>query len=107
MYELGTFWNDNADLQSLCADNLNSTWWSNADSEAIDVDDDLKMESFVSDHGVHSDYRFSSGTAMLMLSGVVVMALLAVYTVMMRKRKKILMDAVHAASGEATDYGAV
>ena len=102
MYELGAFWNDNADLQSLCGANLNATWWSNAKSDS--------MASFVSDRVVHSEYRFSSGTVMLMLSAVVMMALLSIYTVIMRQRNKVLKDDdVHIVIGqaEATDYGAV
>ena len=39
-YELGTFWNDNDELQAFCADQLNDTWF--YDDEIGVMDDDMK-----------------------------------------------------------------
>jgi len=47
VYELGEFWSANDELQSVCADHLNSTWWRMAESDPME-------EALVVDHGLDS-----------------------------------------------------
>ena len=93
MYELGPFWKNNDNLQSLCADSLNATWWTDADvgtETDFGVTGDVAMaeEEFVREHGVHSEYRVSVAPTLLIVSALMAMALLRYYVV--KGREKVL-----------------
>ena len=54
LYELGEFWNGNDKLKEMCADNLNSSWFSNS---GLDVE---QNDEFVNDQIVHFDKSLKS-----------------------------------------------
>ena len=87
VYELGDFWSVNDELQFMCADNLNDSWWTLI---VYGVEDET--EEFVSNHGVHSDSakwlnsKMSVLSTILMVIAVSVMALLRVCS---SRRKKV------------------
>merc|ERR1712083_746432 len=99
VYELGDFWNANSDMVSACSDNLNTTWWSNADVSAAAAGPS-ENNQFVNDHVLHSVSKTSIGTMVIMVIAVAAMALLRIYGVATRKKA---VDA--PASKEAVAYG--
>jgi len=111
VYELGPFWHDNSLLRSLCADNLNDTWWLNdmeTDTDTdTDTDDDTEesmLSRSMSEHGLRSEgTNVYTPTAMVvMLCGLVVMALMR--WCMMRKEKDMKMM---VGRGQGMAYGTV
>jgi len=85
VYELGEFWTNNPNLKSVCADNLNSTWWNVVDAatdaehnEGIDHEEESAFVS--SDHTLQSIYEWSNsvaiGSVLFLVIGVIVMLLL-------------------------------
>jgi len=82
VYELGDFWNENAELKAACADNLNSSWWSNAMINEEDTESNPWTDGyaqFVSDRVVESANHWTSTTMMgpvvFMVLGIVLVAL--------------------------------
>ena len=104
VYELGDFWDDNSNLNTMCADYLNETWWAMTASDEEEVDDaeDNSLYQFVSDQGLHSTHRPSISVVVVMLIGMAVMALLRWCTATMRGTK--MAESVDA---EAKVYGAI
>merc|ERR1712176_1681257 len=80
VYELGDFWTDNDELKSMCAENLNLSWWRVPAVDRMESG----MEEFISNHGVHSASAkaffstMSLSAMILMVIAVSVMALLRV-----------------------------
>merc|ERR1712241_405178 len=72
VYELGDFWTDNDELKTMCAHNLNLSWWRLPEVE--------RTEEFVSDHGVQFNSKMSLSAMILMVIVVAVMALLRLYS---------------------------
>ena len=92
VYELGEFWSENTELKSMCADNLNLTWWSVTVTDdptaeptmepsmeptteptmepivgITEIDTDIESEAesaFVSDHILQSVREWSANRAM-------------------------------------------
>merc|ERR1712045_952448 len=99
VYELGDFWTDNDELKSLCAENLNLSWWR---VPAVD-----RMEEFVSNQGVHSESakwlnsKMSVSAMILMVIAVSVMALLKVCSSRGKKVEHLV------ASSEDCAYGTI
>jgi len=101
VYELGDFWTDNVELKSMCAENLNLSWWR---VPALDEMED-GLEQFVSNHGVHSAKWFNSKMSLsamiLMVIAVSVMALLRVCSSKGKKVEHLI------GSPEESSYGTV
>jgi len=103
VYELGDFWTDNIELKSMCAENLNLSWWRVPAVDAMDNE----IEEFVSNQGVHSESakwlnsKMSVSAMILMVIAVSVMALLRVCSSRGKKVENLV------ASSEDCAYGTV
>jgi len=101
VYELGDFWTNNEELVSMCADNLNVSWWSMPNEEQMET------EEFISNHGVHSESAkafFSTMSLSAMILMVIAVSVMALLRVCSSRGKKVehLMG-----SPEDSSYGTI
>jgi len=95
VYEVGDLWSDSDELQAMCADHLNSSWWRFTDSDTMET-----KESFLNSAWQSVPTHTVSMAAMAMV--VIAMAVIALLTRCgVRMREKKLMN-----TEEAT-YGAI
>jgi len=99
VYELGNFWNKGLALPGFCSDNLNSTWWSNADATSS------TSSQFVMDRVLSSVAALSGETSFVAMA-VMVMGLVVI-AVLRSCRSSSKGKGQWIASTEAVDYGTV
>ena len=102
VYELGDFWNDNEELNSMCSEYLNSSWWTDTVSNR-----DIVVENVVQSDGESVIKRVHSGFVvegfLVLIIALLVMALLKYsYSIFTVRDKKLQNDA-----GDLCNYGAV
>ena len=84
LYELGEFWNGNDKLKEMCADNLNSSWFSNS---GLDVE---QNDEFVNEHIGYSATLMTStsiGAIVIMLIAFVAIVMLRWYGSDLRQKR--------------------
>lgn len=101
VYELGEFWSANDELQGLCADNLNSTWWrmsqtdQKADEDQAENAAVSEMSEFVVARSWHSGRKwfltnYVETSALFMLIGMAVLSLLRLWGCSLSPNKRVL-----------------
>ena len=103
VYELGEFWSANEELQSFCADNLNSTWWKmsqtdqKADEDQAENAKAAETEEFVVARSWHSGRKwfltsYMETAAFSMLIAMAVLSLLRLWGCSLSPNKRVNAD---------------